>query len=160
MLLPAGERTRRFYPRYDTARSALDEALSILRQGLDDLVGDRVAAASTSAPEIRVGVLDIPIETIEVIDLAAAGFNTWKPHVLFVEQERYGAAAQYPADVPRVGGRPLLQYPVETLEATMASSSAIGVALGDRVSGRVIAYALGNARGSRRGGVQSDPHFR
>ena len=33
VLLPAGERTLRFYPRYDTARSALDEAVSILRQG-------------------------------------------------------------------------------------------------------------------------------
>ena len=31
VLLPAGERSLRFYPRYDTEPSAIDEALSILR---------------------------------------------------------------------------------------------------------------------------------
>ena len=102
VLLPAGERTLRFYPRYDTVPSAIEEALSILRQGIEDLVGGRVAAAATSAPEIRVGPLEIPLETIELIDLSSANFDTWKSQVTSVEQERYGTVAHYPPDVLRV----------------------------------------------------------
>ena len=36
-----------------------------------------------------------------------------------MEQERYGEAA-YPSDVLRAGRRPLVQFPLATLEATMA----------------------------------------
>ena len=43
------------------------------------------------------------------------------------------------------GRRPLLQFPLETLEATVANARAIGVALRDRVSGRIVGYALGSA---------------
>src|SRR6185295_4700582 len=39
ILLAAGERTLRFYPRYDTEPSAIDDALSILRTAVEDLVG-------------------------------------------------------------------------------------------------------------------------
>ena len=61
-----------------------------------------------------------------------------------VEVERYGAVSQYPADVLRAGRRPLLQYPIETLEATVSNPRSIAVALRDRVSGRIVAYALGS----------------
>jgi L-lysine 6-transaminase len=160
VLLPAGERTLRFYPRYDTTPSAIEEALSIVRLGIEDLVGGRAAAATASAPEIRVGALAIPLETIELVNLEPAAFDAWKLQVAAVEQERYGTAAHYPPDVLRVGQRPLLQYPVETFEATMSSASAIGVGLRDRVSGRMVAYALGSTLEDHdEEGVHSDPHF-
>ena len=80
--------------------------------------------------------------------------------MLEVEQARYGDAAQYPPDVLRAGGRPLLQYPLETLETTAANPKAIGIALRDRVSGRFMAYALGSALENHdEEGVASDPHF-
>ena len=60
ILLPAGERSVRFYPRYDTEPSAIDEALSILRLAIEDLVGGRVAPDAAPAPKIRVGTLAIP----------------------------------------------------------------------------------------------------
>ena len=164
ILLPAGERSVRFYPRYDMEPSALDEALAILRASIDDLVGGRVAAAdasaSASAPKIRVGTLAIPPDTIEVTDLTAANFDVYKAQVLDVEQERYGIGASYPPDVLRAGRRPLLQFPIESLESTMANPRAIGVALRDRVSGRVVAYALGSALENHdEEGVASDPRF-
>jgi 4-aminobutyrate aminotransferase-like enzyme len=160
VLLPAGERTLRFYPRYDTVPSAIEEALSILRRGIEDLVGGKIAPATTSAPEIRVGPLAIPLDTIELIDLEPATFDALKYQVLSVEQERYGTVTHYPPAVLRAGRRPLLQYPIETLEATMSSQRAIGIALRDRVSGRLVAYALGSMLEDHdEEGVQADPHF-
>src|SRR5215510_2932500 len=55
LLLPAGERSVRFYPRYDTEVSAIDEALSILRLAIEDLVGARAASdtGTMTAPKIR-----------------------------------------------------------------------------------------------------------
>src|SRR3989441_590058 len=160
VLLPAGERCVRFYPRYDTEPSAIDDALSILRLAIEDLVGGRVASEAPPAPKIRVGTLAIPLETIETIDLTPGNFETYKLQILAVEQERYGAAAQYPPDVLRAGRRPLLQFSLETLEATAANPRAIGIALRDRVSGRVVAYALGSALENHdEEGVGSDPRF-
>ena len=159
ILLAAGERTVRFYPRYDTAPSAVDDALSILRAALEDFAGGRVAPDPLAAPKIRVGMLDIPLDTIETLTLSPAEFETYKPQILAVEQERYGAAA-YPADVLRAGRRPLVQFPLETLETTMANPGAIGIALRDRVSGRVVGYALGSALENHdEEGVSSDPHL-
>jgi hypothetical protein len=75
-----------------------------------------------------------------------------------VEQERYGASAQYPPDVLRAGRRPLLQFPVETLETTMGNPRAIGIALRDRVSGRFVGYAIGSALENHdEEGVSLDP---
>jgi hypothetical protein len=160
VLLPAGERSVRFYPRYDTEPSAIDEALSILRLAIEDLVG-RVVSEATTAPEIRVGTLAIPLDTVEIVDLTPASFETHKLQILAVEQERYGAAAPYPPDVLRAGRRPLLQFQLETLEATAANPRAIGVALRDRVSGRLVGYALGSAleNHDEEEGVGSDPRF-
>jgi hypothetical protein len=83
-----------------------------------------------------------------------------KLQIFAVEQERYGVAAQYPPDVLRAGRRPLLQFPLETLEATVAHPRAIGIALRDRVSGRFLGYALGSALENHdEEGVGSDPRF-
>jgi hypothetical protein len=160
VLLPAGERSVRFYPRYDTEVSAIDEALSILRLAIEDLVGGRVASQGHPVLKVRVGTLAIPLETVEVMDLTAASFAAHKLQILAVEQERYGAVAQYPPDVLRAGRRPLLQFPLETLEATMGNARAIGIALRDRVSERFLGYALGSALENHdEEGVSSDPRF-
>jgi 4-aminobutyrate aminotransferase-like enzyme len=159
VLLPAGERVLRFYPRYDTQPYALDEALAILRHAAEDVVGGRMAAEA-AAPEIRVGTLAIPLDTVEVVELTPESFDAHKQQILTVEQERYGTTAQYPPDVLRAGQRPLLQYGLETLEATVASPRAIGIALRDRVSGRLLAYVLGSALENHdEEGVGLDPRF-
>lgn len=145
LLLHAGERSVRFYPRYDTEPYAIDEALAILRLAVEDLVGGRAASETAPAPKIRVGTLAIPLDTIETVDLVPAHFEAVKLQILAVEQERYGADTPYPPDVMRAGRRPLVQFPLETLEATMANPRAIGLALRDRVSGRFVGYALGSA---------------
>jgi len=158
VLLPAGERTVRFYPRYDTEPAALDEALAILRLAIDDFAGGRAAGETTPALKVRVGTLAIPLDTVELLDLTPAIFDTFKQPIADVEQERYGASAQYPPDVLRAGRRPLLQFPIETLEATMGNPRAIGVALRDRVSGRLVGYAIGSALENHdEEGVSLDP---
>jgi hypothetical protein len=171
LLLPAGERAVRFYPRYDTSASAIDDALSILRAALQDFDGGSAASgpaalarqgaesATAAAPKIRVGSLDIPLETIETLTLTPAEFEATKQQILAVEQDRYGAVP-YPSDVLRLDGRPLVQFPLATLEATMANPRAIGVALRDRVSGRIVGYALGSAlENHEEEGVGADPHY-
>ena len=142
LMLPAGERTLRVYPRYDTEPYAIDEAMAILRSAVEDVVaGDTVAALG---PEVRVGApCDVPMATVYAIDLAQ-GLAALRATVMAVEIERYGGVGQYPADVLKAGARPLLQYPVEALEATMNNQRAIGVALKDSSSGKVIAYAVGS----------------
>jgi hypothetical protein len=160
ILLQAGERGLRFYARYDTEPSAIDEALSILRLAIQDLVGGRLAPNTTTTLEVRVGTLAIPLDTIEIVDLTAANFDTLKQHILTIEEERYGNTAQYPPDVLRAGLRPLLQFPLETLEATIANPRAIGIAARDRVSGRFVGYALGSALENHdEEGVGSDPRL-
>ena len=159
ILLPAGERGLRFYARYDTEPSAIDEALSILRLAIEDLVGG-LTPNTTTTLEVRVGTLAIPLDTIEIVDLTAANFDTLKQNILAIEQERYGNAAQYPPDVLRAGLRPLLQFPLETLEATIANPRAIGIAARDRVSGRFVGYLLGSALENHdEEGVGSDPRL-
>src|SRR5262249_13084541 len=160
ILLAAGERCVRFYPRYDMEASALEEALGILRHAVEDIVGGRaVSETTTTPPKIRVGTLAIPLETVEIIALTLATLEAHKAEILAVEQERYGAA-QYPPDVLRAGRRPLLQFPLTTLETTAANPRAVGVAVRDKVSGRFLAYALGSALENHdEEGVNSDPRF-
>jgi hypothetical protein len=154
VLLPAGERVVRFYPRYDTEPSAIDEALSILRFAIEDLVGGRGGSDAATGLEIRVGLLAFPVDTIDVVDLTEANFDTYKLQILAVEQERYGAGAS------RAGRRPTLQFQLETLEATMGQSGAIGIALRDRISGRCVGYAIGSALENHdEEGVGSDPRL-
>jgi 4-aminobutyrate aminotransferase-like enzyme len=169
VLLGAGERTIRFYPRYDTTPAAMEDALAMLRAAIADFAGDSAAPDASvtarqsgdgaTAPKIRVGMLDIPLDTIDTLTLSPADFEVHKQQLLAVEQERYGVAA-YPADVLRAGRRPLIQYPLETLEATMANPGAIAVALRDRVSGRIVGYALGSALENHdEEAISSDPHL-
>ena len=159
ILLAAGERTVRFYPRYDIEPAALDEALSLLRAAVEDLVGVQVAADAAPTAKVRVGTLAIPLDTVEIIDLTPETFEAAKAQIAAVEQERYGGA-DYPPGVQRAGTRPLLQYPIDTLETTMTNYRAIGVALRDKVSGRVVGYALGSALENHdEEGVNSDPSF-
>ena len=159
VLLRAGERSVRFYPRYDTEPSAIAEAVSILKDAIEDLVGGRVAE-SAQVPKIRPGTLAIPLDTLDVVDLTPDVFESCKLQILEIEQERYGPAAQYPSDVLRAGARPLLQFPLETLEATAGNPRALGLAARDRVSGRFVAYVLGSALENHdEEGVASDPRF-
>ena len=148
LLLPAGERTVRFYPRYDTEPATIDEAMSILRSAVDDLVGGRLESDATPPPlRIRVGTLMIPLDTVEVVDLTAATFDGNKAQIVALEQERYSDS-------------PLLKYPAETLETTIRGTRALGVAFRDRVSGRLVGYALGSAvEDHDEEGTSSDPHL-
>ena len=59
-----------------------------------------------------------------------------------VEIERYGSLSHYPLDALHEGRRPLLQFPVEAIEGTLANPRAVGVAV--RFSGRILAYAVGS----------------
>jgi Aminotransferase class-III len=160
VLLAAGERTVRFYPRYDTEPAAIDEALSILRHAVEDLVGVRAHEESQPAPKIRVGTLAIPLDTVETVELTSDNFETYKLLIQAVEQERYGVAAQDPSNMLPARRRSLLPLPLETLEATAGSPRALGIALRDRVSGRFVAYALGSALEYHdEEGIGSDPRL-
>ncbi len=159
ILLGAGSRSVRLYPRYDTEPYAIDEALEIVRLSVEDLVGGRVASEA-AGPKIRVGTLEVPLDTLETIELTPASFASCRTQIMAVEQERYGAAAEYPPDVLHGGHRPLLELPIETLESTVADPQSIGLALRDRVTGRFVAYALGSALENHdEEGVRSDLRF-
>jgi hypothetical protein len=94
------------------------------------------------------------------VDLVAETLPQLLPRIMAVEAERYGNPALYPVNVLKAGRRPLLQYPEETLAATMSSPRACGVALRDRVSGRIVAYALGSALENHdETGVRDDPGY-
>jgi 4-aminobutyrate aminotransferase-like enzyme len=160
LLLPAGERTLRFYPRYDTEPYAIDEALAILRRAVEDLTRERTEPVVSGGPEIRVGALECPLESIEVIDVSPDGFAEYGPGIVAVEFERYGGVSNYPPDVLRAGRRPLLQFPAEMLQGTLASPGSLCVVVRDRISGRVVAYALGSALEDHdEEGVASDPRL-
>ncbi|HEY7173207.1 MAG TPA: aminotransferase class III-fold pyridoxal phosphate-dependent enzyme [Vicinamibacterales bacterium] len=157
VLLEAGERVLRFYPRYDTEPSAIDEALSILRQSLDDLIERPAEAPGFQAPEIRVATLALPLDTLAVDELTAAAFDANKAQIVAVEHERYGGGEVSP---PTNGARPSLEFPLATLETTIANPAALGFTLRDRVSGRLVGYTLGSALEDHdEEGVAADPHF-
>ena len=146
LLLGAGERSVRFYPRYDTHPSAIDEALQILRESIEDLVGGRMSADASQALRIRVGTLTIPLDTTELFDLTAANFESLQGQILQLESDRYDPES------------PLLKYPAGTLEATLRNPKAVGLALRDKVSGRLVGYALGSAiEDHDEEGISSDP---
>jgi 4-aminobutyrate aminotransferase-like enzyme len=167
LLLPAGERTLRFYPRYDTEPYAIDEALAILRRAVDDIlrgtapaVAGEASPAVAGGPEIRVGALECPLETIEVIDVGPGGFAEHGPGIVAVEFERYGGVSNYPPDVLREGRRPLLQFPAAMLQATLGNPGSLCVVLRDRISRRIVAYALGSALENHdEEGVGADPRL-
>jgi 4-aminobutyrate aminotransferase-like enzyme len=143
LMLPAGERTLRVYPRYDMEPYAITEAMAILRAAVQDvLAGSTVAALG---PRVRVGApCDVPVATVQARDLSPDRLDELRAAIMPVEIDRYGSMGQYPADVLKAGDRPLLQYPIESLETTMRNPRAIGVALHDPISAKVIAYAIGS----------------
>jgi hypothetical protein len=156
ILLPAGERALRFYPRYDTPKATIQEAVEILAASVEDILAH--GAAVPLGPLMRVGAMTAPPEAVEVIELTPANFPEHRAGIMAVEIERYGSISQYPPDVLRAGRRPLLQYPAETLEAALSDVRAVGLAL--RFSGRIIAYALGSPLEEHdEEGVPDDPHY-
>jgi 4-aminobutyrate aminotransferase/(S)-3-amino-2-methylpropionate transaminase len=160
ILLPAGERTLRFYPRYDMEPYALAEALALLRRAVADLAVSPGEGPVKQGPKLRVGTLEVPPGTLQVVDLTGAPPPDLLQEILAVEAERYGGLASYPPDVLKEGRRPLLQYPPETLMATLGHLRAFGVALRDRVSGRLVAYALGSPLENHdEVGVRDDPRY-
>ena len=157
ILLPAGERALRIYPRYDTPPSVVDEALGIVEACVQDVLG---GAQVPLGPRVRVADLVVPVEALKAIDLDAKCFSDHKAGVMSCEIERYGGISQYPPDVLRAGPRPLLQYPVEALEASLASPRGLGVGLHDPIADRMIAYAIGGPlENYDEEGVQDDPHY-
>jgi 4-aminobutyrate aminotransferase / (S)-3-amino-2-methylpropionate transaminase len=151
ILLPAGERTLRFYPRYDMEPSAIQEALVILRRALAELIGAPAPASVADGPEVRPGVIDVPPGTLEIVDLNGPDAKQLMPQVHELEDEQYGSTD---------GRRPLLQYPAETLEGTLGHLRAVGVGLRDRVSGRLVAYAVGSPLENHDElGVRDDPNY-
>jgi hypothetical protein len=163
ILLPAGEQTLRFYPRYDMERSAIEEALMLLRRALEDLIGigqREVGEVLVHGPERRPGPLDVPLATLGIEDLAAADAMVALPQIMALEVECYGGVSHYPQGVLRLGQRPLLQYPPEVIASTLRHPRSICVGLRDRVSGRLVAYALGSPLENHDEiGVRDDPHF-
>ncbi|HVY61175.1 MAG TPA: aminotransferase class III-fold pyridoxal phosphate-dependent enzyme, partial [Planctomycetota bacterium] len=157
ILLPAGERTLRFYPRYDTPASVLEEALGILRAAVTDVLEGRCCVPL--GPLVRMTApLDVPLPSVEAVDLDVKSFAELKPAIMQVEIERYGTLGQYPPDVLKKGARPLLQYPAEALEASVHGARSLGIALRDRVSGRIVAFAIGGPLESYdEEGVRDDP---
>ncbi len=146
LLLGAGERSVRFYPRYDTEPSAIDEAIEILRAAILDLEGGRVLSDAERALRIRVGTLAMPLDTLELSDLTAANLEPLRTQIEAIEADRYDPDSA------------LLKYPVETLEATARNAKAVGVALRSKVSGRLVGYALGSALEDHdEEGVSADP---
>jgi 4-aminobutyrate aminotransferase/(S)-3-amino-2-methylpropionate transaminase len=156
ILLPAGERALRFYPRYDTPEATTQEAVGILAAAVEDILAR--GAAVPLGPLLRVGPMTVPPASAEVIELNAQNFPAHRAGVMAVEIENYGSMSHYPPDVLPEGRRPLLQLPVEALEGALAHPRAVGLAL--RPSGRIIACALGSPlENYDEEGVHDDPHF-
>jgi 4-aminobutyrate aminotransferase-like enzyme len=163
ILLPAGEQTLRFYPRYDMNQRAIEEALVLLRRALEDLIGvgrREVDEVLGHGPERRPGPLEVPLATLVLEDLSNADAKVVIPQIMALEVECYGGVSQYPPGVLRLNQRPLLQYPPEVIASTLHQTRALCVGLRDRVSGRLIAYALGSPLENHdEMGVRDDPHF-
>lgn len=160
ILLPAGERTLRFYPRYDMEPSALHEALALLRRAVADLAGSPPATPVKLGPELRIGTLEVRPAWLQAVDLTGEDALNLLPEILAVETERYGDLALYPPDVLKAGRRPLLPYPADTLLTTLRQPRSCGVALRDRVSQRLVAYALGSPLEDHdEVGVRDDPRY-
>ena len=121
LVLPLRRAHAARYPRYDTMPSAMDEGCRFSGRG------SRISWRRSPLHNVRTRryASDSDIRSDDRGHRLAADGSTRGSHVVRGTGVRRGCAIS--AERARVGGRPLLQYPVETLEATMASSSAIGL---------------------------------
>lgn len=157
ILLPAGERALRFYPRYDTPPAVLEEALGILESAVADIAG--TAPQIPRGPRLRVGSLDLPLASLDMIELDNKNWSEWSAQIMALEIDCYGSSSHYPSDVLRVGKRPLIQYSSDALETTINYARSAGVLLYDRFAGRLVAYAMGAPlENFDEVGVIDDPH--
>ncbi|MBF0107234.1 MAG: aminotransferase class III-fold pyridoxal phosphate-dependent enzyme, partial [Deltaproteobacteria bacterium] len=158
ILLGCGERSLRFYSRYDTPQPVIDEALTLLKKSIDDVLADKPAnVQGTAASGDVVAML---LSQTKIREIEPANFAQLKSGIMGVEKASYGSINRYPPDVQRVGRRPLLQYPADALETSISNARSIGIALCDQVTGRVIAYALGSPlENYDEAGVRDDPHY-
>lgn len=156
ILLPAGERALRFYPRYNTPEETIREAAGILAAAVEDILTR--GAAVPLGPLLRLGPIVVRCDVAEALDLDSRNFPEHRAGVMAVEIERYGSLSHYPVDALHDGRRPLLQFPVEAIESTLANARSVGVAL--RFSGRIVAYAVGGPlENYGEEGVHDDPSF-
>jgi hypothetical protein len=144
------------FPRYDTPEATIHEAIEILAAAVEDILAR--GAAVPLGPLLRVGAITVPPEGIEVIELESRNFPENRAGVMAVEIERYGSLSNYPSDALREGRRPLLQFPVEAIEGTLANPRSVGVAV--RFSSRIVGYAVGSPlENYGEEGVHDDPYF-
>ncbi len=156
ILLPAGERALRFYPRYDTPEATIQEAVEILAAAVEDILAR--GAMVPLGPLLRPGGVSVPPAGAEVVELDSRNIAEHRAGVMAVEIERYGYLQHYPPDALHEGRRPLLQFPPEAIEGTLANARSVGLAL--RFAGRIIAYAVGSPlENHEEEGVHDDPHY-
>jgi len=110
ILLPAGERVLRFYPRYDTPEATIREAVAILEAAVEDVL--RHGAALTPGPLLRARVMVVPPAEAGVVELQAQTFAAQRDEVMAVEAGSYGPLSHYPPDVLREVPRPRLSEPI------------------------------------------------
>jgi hypothetical protein len=131
--------------------SAIQEAMALLRRAVTDMVGAQAPARVPTGPEVRVGTLDLPPGTLDVVDLNGPGAAQLLPQVHALEEEQYGS---------RADRRTFLEYPPDVLDGTLAHLRSVGIGLRDRVSGRLVAYALGSPLENHDElGVRDDPSY-
>jgi hypothetical protein len=130
---------------------SIAEGLERLRRAVTDLLGTPAPTGAKAGPEVRIGTMDMPPSTLQVVDLKGEGAGPLLPQVHALETEQYGA---------KEGREPFLQYLPETLEGTLSHARALGIALRDRVTGRLVAYAIGSPLENHNElGVREDPAF-
>jgi len=116
-----------------------------------ELLGAPAPTGVQPGPEVRVGTIDVPPGTLQLVDLTGPAAQAHLPQVHALEAEQYG---------PKDGREPFLQYPPEMLEATLGHARAVGIGLRDRVTGRLVAYAIGSPLENHNElGVREDPSF-
>ncbi len=132
VLLPAGERTLRFYPRYDTEPYAIAEGARDSESGRRGHRRGAGRAAAVSAGQSTPSRSSIRSKRSKCVEITAANFHEHRnpDHGRRDRALRLVEAACRPTRRATAGGR-LLQLPCEMLEATLSNARAIGVALRD-----------------------------
>ena len=162
ILLPAGERTLRFYP------ALRHRAVRHRRSAGDPAAGASRTCRRARRRRPRPGpraprrhARRARWTRSRCVDLDAGDVRDARAAVMAVESERYGDVSQYPPDVLTRGRRPLLQYPARRARGHARQPA------GDRawrcataVSGRIVAYAIGSPLENHdEEGVSADPHL-